>query len=594
MKFTVISLEFRNFMSYGNKDTVLHIGEPGVISITGKNGRGKSVNADALSMALYGKPYRKIKIKEILNWNNNSAAWLRVTFKVGMEDYRITRTISKSKSDIELHHKVEGKWKDIDLVSTSKLIQDEIDKLIGVQYETFKHIVAIGNSTTETKPFLAMPAGDKRKLIEGLFGLTSISLMNKVLKQDKSKVKTKLTLVESALELNRDSYKALSTQKVSTDQLLQDFEDNKRAFILDQELQQIEIISKIHKYKDVIEELNYVINEDEILKIKSSISEYETDNNQCSKNLGSCEALISHAKETIKTLQASDTCPICATSITEEHLSSEVNKLNSVIESNESQKSVLTEKVNSNNQSITDLKNKLNKISSIIRDISVAQTEVSKLESKVDSITGIIAAKNKEELVLNNAETLNNKLQSLKEDITLGEVEYKENAYKDKIIQIAEFLLSDEGIKTEFYNIVVPLFNTTVNDYLKKFGLDIAVIFNDVFDYEIHTMRHKDVNYFSFSQGERSRIDISILLTFIKLSKTIANWDCNLLLLDEVIDQNLDSDGLQLILESIKSIAEEEDLTAMVISHKLSDSNFIFDREIVVTKEGGYSKMEEI
>ena len=211
----------------------------------------------------------------------------------------------------------------------------------------------------------------------------------------------------------------------------------------------------------------------------------------------------------------------------------------------------------------------------------------------MNSNTKMIDEKKDESLKELKVDDLEARVKKLKKDIKSMEQSSKDNSYQQNVIDIAEFLLSDKGIKTEFYNMIVPLFNTTVNDYLKKFGLNIAVIFDNEFNHNIKTMIHDDINYFSFSQGERSRIDISILLTFIKLSKSIANWDSNLLLLDEVIDQNLDSKGLLLMLDSIKNIASEEDLTAMIISHKLSDVDFIFDRQLVVTKECGFSVMTE-
>ena len=92
MKFTLLELEYRNFLSYGNKDTSIIFGAAGVISLTGVNGGGKSAFADALSIVLYGKPYRKIKIKEIKNRNNPKGdTWLRVRFKKNNDEYRVTR-----------------------------------------------------------------------------------------------------------------------------------------------------------------------------------------------------------------------------------------------------------------------------------------------------------------------------------------------------------------------------------------------------------------------------------------------------------------------------------------------------------------------
>ena len=595
MKITLLKLEYRNFLSYGNITTEILFGRSGIVSITGTNGAGKSVFEDALAYVLYGKPYRNIKLKEIMNrTNKKSKTWIRLHFKRNSEQYRITRTMMKSKSTIVIEHLIKGKWTEVELLSTVSLIQDEINRLIGVKFETFRSIVAIASTTAQTKPFLAMKAAEKRSLIENLFNLESIAQMSKVVKKDKSELKVKLNVNENTIDIYDGDINHLKTQYKSTNNAIKVFDKSKQDFIDKYNSDIDELIKEQGALTKEVKELGATVSPEQYKELQDRLKTAQESTTECNKQIGSCDALIKYAKDTSDTLKASDKCPICATDITEEHATKELDKLQSIIKSQEDEKQRLINIIEINDATIKECNVEISIITQTLNNIASIETKINNIATTISNNKQLVEDKRNETLSDLNIEALKTRMDKVSSDLKTAKKSKKELEYKQKVIEMAEFLLSDKGIKTEFYNVVVPLFNKTVNEYITKFGLSIAVIFDNHFDYSIQTMTDVDVNYFSFSQGERSRIDISILLTFIKMSKTIANWDCNLLLLDEVIDQNLDTEGLLLMLESIKTIAQEESLTAMVISHKLSEANFNFDREIVVKKKGGFSEMTEL
>ena len=155
-------LTFRNILSYGNNETEIDF-KPGINLIFAKNGSGKSSILDALFFALYGKPYRNIKLASLVNSLNKKNMVCRVFFKKGDDHYEIIRG---QKPDL-LSYKKNGV--EVALTSTKKLIQSDLDQIIGIDAFLFKNIVAV--ATTYNQPFLSLSNTDRNKLVENLFNL---------------------------------------------------------------------------------------------------------------------------------------------------------------------------------------------------------------------------------------------------------------------------------------------------------------------------------------------------------------------------------------------------------------------------------------
>jgi len=157
--------------------------------------------------------------------------------------------------------------------------------------------------------------------------------------------------------------------------------------------------------------------------------------------------------------------------------------------------------------------------------------------------------------------------------------------------KIVRELLGENGIKAFFFKKLIPIMNQKINYYLDKFELPVSVIFNEQLDVDIfkYSNRDKSVNYNGFSAGERKRIDISILLSFIDIAKLITNWSCNVQVWDEVLDSGVDGDGLVKLIKNMKDyVDKKKDMIIYVVSHKLQDVGY-FDNIVEVEKRGNFS-----
>ena len=160
-------------------------------------------------------------------------------------------------------------------------------------------------------------------------------------------------------------------------------------------------------------------------------------------------------------------------------------------------------------------------------------------------------------------------------------------------------MLSDSGIKSYIFEQLIPILNDNINRYLNIFNLPIYLEFGDDMSDSIKTINNfnESVTYYSFSEGEKKKIDMAILLSFIDVTKKIANWNCNLLIIDELLDSSIDEAGLDKLLLSLSGMVDEDDdLGIYIISHKFKkEYKQYFNKMIEVKKSSdGFSKMSYI
>jgi DNA repair exonuclease SbcCD ATPase subunit len=156
-----------------------------------------------------------------------------------------------------------------------------------------------------------------------------------------------------------------------------------------------------------------------------------------------------------------------------------------------------------------------------------------------------------------------------------------------------ETILSDDGIKSHFLNKLLPILNDKINYYLDKFEMSVIFSFDNLLNESIRPIgSREDVSYMSCSEGEKKRIDISILLSFIDIIKSISTWDCNLLFIDELFDSAVDGDNLGLILNSLKEhTLQNKKLCVYLISHRAYENGGLLDKVVEIKKEGSFSRI---
>lgn len=574
-------VKFSNFLSYGNAPIVFEL-QKGMNLITGQNGTGKSCILDAISFALFGQPYRKIKIAELINRRNKRHLSTEITFKIGGVQYRIERGLNPNK--LEVYKDDEA----MELLSSKKLTQTEIDKILGINHELFRQIISLAISYN--RPFLSMPAGEKRDIIENIFGIKIFGEMLKILKKNTAGVKTQTEISKKTIELLETSMKGLKKQLRDSKSANKDFEKNKKADIQNIhdkiERFQKEINSFAQTKKDNlknIKEVDYKAQLD--LGEKISLLETSIENNSFElKNLIQNEKL----------LKDNATCPSCRQKIEEGHRIEELQtienkkkELAEFIRQEDIDQFKFKEQNDVFNKQLERNKEFENQNSMIDDKLKFYQTEIDSLKLDIETI---------------NTRSINFNFESVEK--TLSE---KSNEYVSIYKQYQEFvkasrtndtvsmILSEEGVKSYFFKKLIPLLNSKVNEVLNKFDLPLQIRFNELMEESIYNYTNGNyiVNYYSLSEGEKKRIDIAILLAFINVTKIINNWRCNLVLMDELLDSSVDGEGLDRMIECLSNYASDtqDQCCIYLISHRTIDNNF-FNTTYIVRKNNGFSFIE--
>jgi len=573
----------KNFLSYGNSETKFNF-QTGLSLVTAENGLGKStILLDAISYCLYGKPYRQVKLNELINRKNKKNLYTELSFKIdGKDSYKIVRTLAPQKLFIYKN----GSDKALESASSKLLDQEEITKLLGIDYDLFKLIIALAPNTN--RPFLSLGLPQKREVMESIF---SIKVFGEMLKKARAKlnsIKTDKTIYQSSIKNVESLIITLKKQIDDTENSMKDFDEKK--------IEEINILQT--KKDDIQNQISQINSSLEILikefsKISLDEHDYSKEQIEASGNIKIEENTIKEKKSQIKFLEKGGKCPLCSHDITEEHKTEEIQKLNNIITKSETKIETNKKKLVKINEKQSEQRRVKKIYDDSKNDIQIAKIKLSNLEkTSLDLDKQIENVKSRELKIdlTNIKEEYSNKIETYKEDIKkLTTLNNDQKNY-----EIVSKMLSEDGIKSFFFRMLVPILNNKINEYLNIFDLPVAISFDETMQETISIIgsSDKDVSYNSFSEGEKKRIDIAILLSFISTTKTISNWNCNLLTFDEILDSATDLNGLEKMLSSIKQLTlNDNQLCSYVISHRDSFQD-IYSRIIKIKKTNGFSKIE--
>ncbi len=574
-------IRFKNILSYGSKETIIDF-KDGLNAIVGKNGQGKSTLLDALSFCLYGQPYRKIKLSELVNRTNKKNLWVKTTFNIGKNSFIIERSLAPAKLIIKKN------GEDLDLLSSKKLNQTEIDAIIGVDYKLFKQIICL--AINYNKPFLSLPASEKREIIESIFNIKIFGLMASTLKKEQSSLKVENKIHDKSLSLLEANLKSLRKQVNSLEATEVNFDKEKEI--------------DLRKNQDLIDDIATQItdNQEKIKIITESLDSLNYEKldetkellNEGKSRIKVIDSKIESLENKILQLKDADDCPLCGNNIDEDHRKTHLTSINKEIED------LIAEKldIDSSNilleQQITEfeeIKGKHKKASNILFK---SQEKETSLNDRLELI--------KTERTSIEERTLDIDIESVRTELKDRMDEYQSTfklntQINDDIETNKEILgiLSEKGIKSFFFKKLTPLLNNKVNEYLDLFDIPIILEFDEYMDEEITTINRKtNVPYMAFSEGEKKRIDISILLSFIEITKSISNWNANLLFFDELLDGATDSEGLEKIINSVKLLCKANNkLCVYIISHKIQGIDpELFQQKLIMKKKGQFSEIE--
>lgn len=434
-----------------------------------------------------------------------------------------------------------------------------------------------------------MSIGDKRALIESIFNIDILSEMGKEVKKrntlDRSEQRLKITELDGYNGRIADNQASIEKIKTYIDQ----FEDNKK-----KELDKLsdEITKFDTKIKNNVK--NIKLGEDKIESLKGKV-ELPSDAEFASiaKSLGVAEHERASITKTLKTIGNASECPICGSTLDEGHAKEHLDKLKADLKVLDEDTIPNLKKLETEfnakkdaalaNQKIID--EITDKVKEQIFNKGVYEKSIEDLQKKIDEI------KNKKcELTLDEQQDLidelTEKVESLQQNI--NEITHKIEI-DNKLIDV----LGDEGLRMYFFKKLLPILNGKINHYLQKFELPVTLEFDSFMNETIKTGRFEQ-QYNQFSGGERSRIDMAILLSFFDISKIISNWSCSFLMIDEILDSYVDNDGLEKFMSTLYNIVTENDknLGIYVISHKLNEMTLPYNELITIQKKSLFSELK--
>jgi DNA repair exonuclease SbcCD ATPase subunit len=560
-------IRFKNFLSYGNQFTEIDFQKSKTTLILGKNGYGKSTFLDALTFALFGKSFRGINKPQLVNSINEKDCLVEVEFKVGTIPYKVRRGIKPNIFEIYRNNSL------IDQSSSAVDQQKWFEQsVLKMNYKSFTQIVIIGSSNFV--PFMQLSPAHRREVIEDLLDIKIFSSMNNIIK-DKIRVL-------------KEEIKTLILKKES----LKDKVQMQKDFIEELENQGRENIEKKEKtITQLIKECDaYILKnsevEEEIFSLTKDLNEVSGSKEKL-KKLGNLKGKISQKVSTIteehKFFKNNTVCPTCTQEIDESFRLNKISEAESKAKElrsgyEELEQAIRDEEIRESHflRISKEIVNLNHEISQNNTRVSGHQRQIRDLESEIQTITEQLKNRNTEHEKLKQYEdTLNQTFEELSTKKEL--VNYHDFAYS---------LLKDSGVKSKIIKKYLPLINQQINRYLQMMDFYINFTLDEEFNESVQSPIHEDFSYSSFSEGEKSRINLSLLFAWREVAKLKNSVSCNLIIFDEVFDSSLDSAGTDEFLKIIRYVISDANI--FVISHKggLEDK---FESVITVDKKKNFS-----
>jgi len=548
------SVRYKNFLSTGNKVSEVRIDDTRTSLIIGTNGAGKSTFMDAISFGLFGKPFRKVKLDQMVNSINKKNCMVELEFETGGKEYLIKRGLRPAKFEIY----VDGEMND--QMASARDSQDFLERyVLRMNEKAFRQIVVLGSGSFI--PFMRLSAGDRRNIIEDLLDIQIFSLMNDIVKQRISDNGSRLIEVDHKIELLNQSI------QLQEDHLKEIQENNEEAVN--------EKKAELKKAKKQIEGIKK-----EIEELQSKVQDYNPHKKKHRK-LEEYKSKISsnqtHILGQIKLVNENSECPECTQEISEEHKNNVTEKLGE--KSDE-----LKVAISDIDTEMTDVANRIDEIEDILTRISEKNNSIMGINEYVMQIeTGLLESAKKPK---NDQIELTKSKEDLDEART---IKYDIQDQKHHLNTVQE-LLKDTGIKTIIIRNYLPLINQLINKYLSALNFYINFELDEAFNETIKSRGRDAFQYGSFSEGEKLRIDLALLFTWREVAKLKSSVATNLLVLDEIFDSSLDSTGVEDFLGILNSLGD--DTHAFVISHKGDQILDKFGRVITIQKDGNFSRIE--
>jgi DNA repair exonuclease SbcCD ATPase subunit len=560
-------LRWKNLLSTGNYFTEITLNSNANTLIVGTNGSGKSTMLDALCFGLFGKPFRAINKPNLVNSINGRDAVVEIEFSIGSKEFKIVRGIKPNTFEI---------YQDSVLLNQDAAVRDYQDYLerfiLKLNYKSFTQIVILGSASFT--PFMQLSSADRRAIIEDLLDIQIFSTMNGLIKERLANNKDLTVAKKSDISLLMQKYQL---KKEHQDKLNQDNEAKVKEYE-EEILLHRETIRTLHDDIDSLEQTKQTLSE-----VCAKIPENEKKITAFKKVESQIESKISKVGNDRSFYEHNADCPTCRQAITMEFKEGQLTELGTKEHELASALTELQTKITDQENVIAELREKEKELSNVRIQLATTQTGVKGLN---DSITKL--EKQIKQIQKPKEDIDEDELDTIKKEVEQAQDELKQLLDDKAYYDVASSLLKDTGIKTNIIKQYLPVINKLVNKYLTSMDFFVNFNLDESFKETIKSRHRDEFSYHNFSEGEKQRIDMALMLTWRAVAKLKNSTNTNLLILDEVFDSSLDTSGTEDLMKILHTL---EGVNLFVISHKGDILQDKFANTIKFEKVKNFSRM---
>lgn len=562
-------VRWKNFLSTGNDFTELDLSNNGAVLICGENGSGKSTILDAITYALFGKPFRNINKPQLINTINNKNMVVEIEFSSFNSSYKIIRGMKPNIFEV---------YKDDTLLNQSSDVRDYQDilekQILKTSYKTFCQVDILGSSSFI--PFMQLPAAQRRAFIEDLLDLQIFTTMNTLLKDNIQENTRNIIECEVEIKSIRDKIKFVKNH-------LSEMTHNNQNWINQKNAELESIDSKLDDSKKIYSNLAKQLLNLEEAHAALDTSGVEAKIERLNQYKSQFDARINLHKKEVKFLLDNDNCPTCKQKIDHKFKCDTIDEKNVEINSLEEANQKLIE-------THMDLHDKLNLSNDIRSKITNTRNDMSSEKMTINHLMKLRKHILDEiDRVKNSSHnTTDDKIIDLEKILNCKISEYNTLQEEKNVLTAAATILKDGGIKTSIINQYIPIINQFIAKYLALLEFHVQFELNNQFEETIKS-RHRDVfSYASFSEGEKQKIDLALLFAWRSVSTIRNSMNTNILIMDEIFDSSLDTSAVEQLMTILENLSSNNSL--LIISHKEQMIDR-FSNVIKFVKHKNFSKM---